>query len=142
MTLAYYFVMLYIRYELSRILEKHCFNSIGIFCRIIIRVCASWCSTFARCAIVWANGGAISETAGKTADNPAHKITSEVASGVIGIVANSADYKADSKAASRIICRTINRVAGRIGTIRVWINIPIIIMNLLAYVSKFKKWSK
>lgn len=104
---------------MNRTLEKCCFNGIDTFCRITIRVCASWCIITARYAIIWANGRATSETAGKTANDPACRTASEAASGVISAAANSANYKVTSKAAGKIPSRTIDGVADRIGTIRV-----------------------
>lgn len=163
MTLAYLFAILYIWYELNRILEKCSYNGICIFYLITIGVYGGWYNTSTGLAIVWIDGRATNETVSETASEPAGKAASRTADGVIsgatikaidgainraasgvdsGVAsrfASRANDRAISKVAGGITNEAIGRATGKAGTIGVRIDIMIILTNLLVYVFKFEK---
>ncbi len=123
MIFAYWFAILYIWYELSRILEEYFYNNICIFCGIIIKVYGSWYSAFARLAAIWENSETTNETSGETTGKPAGRAIDEIAS------------RATGKAAG-------NEATSKVRTIKIWIDITIILTNSLAYMLKLEKRNK
>lgn len=120
-----WFTILYIWCELGRILEKHCYNGIYLFCQITIGVCKDWYNTFARIPTIEADGRATSENAGEIAGKTIDKTTTEAASEAVDGAADRADGATTGRAASRgtggaagggtggAIGKTTSRAAGR-----------------------------
>lgn len=103
---------------MSRIWEKYCYNSLCLFCRVIIRVFESWyntsarlgvfekwCSTSAGVATKVANNEAICRITSKTNYKTANRATNRGASWVTN--------RAPSRAAERVIGKAVNRFSSK-----------------------------
>lgn len=86
------------QYELGRILEKRCYNSICLFCGVIIGVCESWYNTSARLGIFEGWYDAFTKLiAGLT--------NSEAIGRAVGKIIDETNYRATIKAIDKAVCR-------------------------------------
>lgn len=108
-----WFAILYIKYELSKILEKHYYNNICTFYEIINEFYEDWYTSSSGLAAIWVIGAAISKTISEIMDRAA----SETASGAVGKAINRVVWEAiggiTSKADNRTTGRAANEVASR-----------------------------
>lgn len=146
MIFVYWFAILYIRYELDRILEEYCCNNVHTFCRITFKVCGGWYGVSTGLAAIWADGRVIGKTTSKTTNETAGEITGETTGstadktdsgatggtiiGVDGIIADRVTGKATGRAASKTISGaaggTAGEATGGVGIIEVWTNVTMI----------------
>ncbi len=116
MTFVYWFTILYIQYELGRILEKYCCNSVCTFCKVTIGVYRGWYNNFTGFATIWADSGTINKTVDETIaeviSGVVSRVTSEAASGAIGRAVGGAADRANDRAAYGAVCEVTDRANG------------------------------